>query len=209
MISSESRGVWRELEVKLRPYIARRLPAEIEPNDVLQDVFIRLHGGEESLRDEDSFGGWVYRIAQRCIADHLRAHVKKQVTLTALPDTGGTIEPELQVAEEDLTPELAQCVAIFVARLPAPYRAAITLTELQCVTQKSAAEMLNVPLSTLKSRVSRGREKIRRMFEECCVISVDSRGRVTECVARTLCDIPNDCRAMAIEWSEKQRRRLG
>jgi len=49
----------------LRPCIARRLPAAIDPNDVLQDVFVRLQRRRDSLRDEDSFSGWVYQIARR------------------------------------------------------------------------------------------------------------------------------------------------
>jgi RNA polymerase sigma-70 factor (ECF subfamily) len=61
------------------------VPAGIDPNDVLQDVFIRLHHGQDSLRDEDSFGGWVYRIAQRAIIDQLRIHAKKSATVKGLP----------------------------------------------------------------------------------------------------------------------------
>jgi RNA polymerase sigma-70 factor (ECF subfamily) len=99
-------------------------------------------------------------------------------------------------------------VTVFVARLPSPYREAITLTELQGATQKSAAEMLNVPLTTLKSRVTRGRERIRQMFEECCIVSVDSRGRVIQCEARDLSEVPRDCHGIAREWTEKQKSAL-
>jgi RNA polymerase sigma-70 factor (ECF subfamily) len=70
------------------------------------------------------------------------------------------------------------------ARLPSPYRQAVTLTELQGLTQKDAAELLGVTLSAMKSRVQRGRERIRQMFEECCELTLDCRGRVTECTPR-------------------------
>jgi len=203
MIAATTRGVWRELETKLRPYIARRVPAGIDPNDVLQDVFIRLHHGQDSLRDEDSFGGWVYRIAQRAIIDQLRIHAKKSATVKGLAE--GQVDFAVLPPEADLTQELASCVSVFVARLPSPYREAITLTELESVTQKNAAEMLGVPLSTLKSRVARGRERIRLMFEECCIMSVDSRGRVTQCEARDLSQVPRDCHALAAEWTRTQK----
>jgi RNA polymerase sigma-70 factor (ECF subfamily) len=104
----------------------------------------------------------------------------------------------------DLQLELGECVALFVARLPAPYRQAITLTELQGVTQKDAAEMLGMSISGMKSRVQRGREKIREMFEECCEISVDCRGRVVECEARDLDQIPEDCRDAAVSWAARR-----
>jgi RNA polymerase sigma-70 factor, ECF subfamily len=102
---------------------------------------------------------------------------------------------------------LAECVALFVARLPSPYREAVTLTELEGLTQKEAADMLGVSVSGLKSRVQRGRDKIRRMFEECCRISVDGRGCVIECEPRNLEEVPLDCQDAAISWAARLRGR--
>lgn len=63
--------------------------------------------------------------------------------------------------------------------------------------------MLGISLSGMKSRVQRGREKIRDMFEDCCKISVDGRGRVVECEARDLDEVPADCRCAAEAWAAK------
>ena len=104
-----------------------------------------------------------------------------------------------------LQTDLGDCVALFVARLPSPYREAITLTELEGLTQKDAAEMLGISVSGMKSRVQRGREKIRDMFDECCRISVDCRGRVVECEPRSFHEIPADCRDAAMEWDRRRR----
>jgi hypothetical protein len=68
---------------------------------------------------------------------------------------------------------------------------------------KEAAEMLGTSLSGMKSRVQRGREKIRHMFEECCEISVDCRGRVVDCQARDLEQVPEDCRGAAASWAAR------
>lgn len=103
-----------------------------------------------------------------------------------------------------LEAELAECVALFAARLRSPYREAITLTELEGMTQKDAAEMLGLSISGMKSRVQRGREQIRRMFEECCEISVDARGHVVDCTPRALEQIPEDCRAAAECWAARR-----
>jgi RNA polymerase sigma-70 factor (ECF subfamily) len=93
--------------------------------------------------------------------------------------------------------ELATHVAPFVASLPSPYRAALTLTELEGLTQKEAAEMLGVPLSTMKSRVQRGRERLREIFDACCEISLDARGSVVECEPRP--DRPVACHCFGSE----------
>lgn len=163
----------KELESKLRPFLARRVPSA-DADDVMQDVFLRMHRGLTSLRDEERFGPWVYRIARNAIVDHLR----KQRVPTEDIDIAIDREPE---EDEHL---LAPYVASFVAELPSPYREALTLTELQGMTQKDAAAMLGISVSGMKSRVQRGRVLLRAAFEECCAIALDVRGRVIECTPR-------------------------
>jgi RNA polymerase sigma-70 factor (ECF subfamily) len=75
-------------------------------------------------------------------------------------------------------------VAGFVAHLPSPYREALTLTELGGMGQREGAEMLGISVSTMKSRVQRGRQKLRALFDTWCNIEIDRRGRVISCVAR-------------------------
>jgi len=201
MIGPEARGAWKELEQKLRPYLARRVASPADLDDLLQDIFVRMHQGLATLRDEERFGGWVYRIAHSAIVDKARKRARA-------PRLGADEDFGAESSDGDdaqLQTDLGECVALFVSRLPSPYREAITLTELQGLTQKDAAEMLGVSLSGLKSRVQRGRDKIRHMFDECCLISVDGRGRVIECEPRGLHEVPADCRDAAISWSARKQ----
>jgi RNA polymerase sigma-70 factor (ECF subfamily) len=207
MIPAEARGAWREIEARLKPYVARRVPSAAEVDDIVQEILVRIHQGLASLHDGESFGGWVYRIAGRVIADAVRAKARAPIPAKDVGEEPGPATDD-ETDEADLQLELGECVALFVARLPSPYREAITLTELQGLTQKDAAEMLGVSLSGMKSRVQRGREKIREMFEECCKISVDCRGRVVDCEARDLDQIPEDCRGAAKSWTARHGTKL-
>lgn len=200
MIASEARGAWHDLERRLRPYVTRRVASSADVDDIIQDIFVRIHRGLSSLRDGESFGGWVYRVAQSAIVDAARA--RSRGALEWVGDIPDIATPE-NADVDDVEGELGACVALFVSRLPAPYREAVTLTELEGLTQKDAAEMLGISLSAMKSRALRGREKIRDMFEECCRISVDCRGRVTACEPRALEDIPADCREAAEAWARR------
>ncbi|HWO09574.1 MAG TPA: sigma factor, partial [Polyangiaceae bacterium] len=124
MIASEARGAWQDIERRLRPYVARRVAFPGDVEDVLQEIFVRIHRGVSSLRDGESFGGWVYRIAQSCIADAARARARSPLELVdETPETTAPVPDE----SDDLESELGACVALFVARLPAPYREAVTL----------------------------------------------------------------------------------
>ncbi len=200
MITSEARGAWNEIEQRLRPYVSRRVASAADVDDVLQEIFVRMQRGLAGLRDGERFGGWVYRVAQSAIADAGRARARSPLlAVDKVPETAH-VDPS---SADELEADLGACVALFVARLPSPYREAVTLTELEGLTQKDAAEMLGISLPAMKSRVLRGREKIRDMFDECCQISVDCRGRVTECVPRGLDQVPEDCRQAAAAWAAR------
>jgi len=175
MISPEMRGAWRDLERKLRPFVERRVSGS-DADDVLQDVFLRMQRGLAGLREEDRFGPWVYQVARSAILDHRRRTARRPVDTDEPPEVA---VPAVDVEEDGAVErEFAAFVAPFIAMLPSPYREALTLTELEGLTQKDAAAMLGVSLSGMKSRVQRGRVKLRELFQECCEITIDPRGRV-------------------------------
>jgi RNA polymerase sigma-70 factor (ECF subfamily) len=189
----EALGAWQELRARLQPYVARRVASASDADDVLQEVLVRMHRGLGQLRGQERFGSWVFRIAEHAIIDNARMRARHPVMASSSDDP---IADRFEGSSEDdaLLPALTECVALFVARLPSPYREAVTLTELEGLSQRDAAELLGVSLSGLKSRVQRGRQKMRAMFEACCEISLDNRGRVLECTPRrsecvvTACD---------------------
>jgi len=203
MIRTEARGAWKELEQRLRPYLARRVASAADIDDLLQDIFVRMHQSLGSLRDDERFGGWVYRVAHSAIVDKARQRARA-LQLAPAPDLDAGVPTDGE--DEQLQSDLGECVALFVARLPSPYREAITLTELEGMTQKDAADMLGISVSGMKSRVQRGRDRIRHMFEECCQISVDGRGRVVACEPRNLDEVPADCRDAAVSWARREGR---
>jgi RNA polymerase sigma-70 factor (ECF subfamily) len=182
VIEAAARGSWTDLRTQLRPFVARRVDAPADVDDVLQEIFLRMQKGLAELRDEERFGPWVFRVARSAIADHRRR------TLRHRPgEEGSHHEADIFSAGSEENPveqELATHVTPFVAALPSPYREALTLTELEGLTQKDAAAMLGVSLSTMKSRVQRGRVRLRELFEACCEIALDARGHVTACEPR-------------------------
>lgn len=191
MIDSTARGAWGDLHTKLRPFIVRRVRADADVDDVLQEIFLRIQRGLGGLRDDQRFGPWVYQVARSAIADHQRAAARHAVADPDAAEVADQAEPE----EDDGTVEhdLAMHIAPFVATLPSPYREALTLTELQGLTQREAAEMLGLSVSGMKSRVQRGRQQLRKLLEDCCVIALDARGRVLSCEPRPGGCRPNGC----------------
>jgi RNA polymerase sigma-70 factor (ECF subfamily) len=172
---------WPEVAARLRPFVARRVPpAEID--DVMQDIFVRMQRGLPALRDEERFTSWLFQIARCAVAEHARTRARHPLPRGEVSEDTA-FEPEGD--DREAMHALARCVSLFVAALPSPYREAVTLVELEGLTAREAAAMVGVSVSGMKSRVQRGREQLRRMFEQCCEIALDARGKVTEFTPRT------------------------
>jgi len=156
MIATDARGAWQDIERRLRPYVARRVASVADVDDILQEIFVRVHRGLSSLRDGESFGGWVYRVAQSAIADAARARARSVLLLVGeTPDIPGQ---DLE-GRDDLENELGACVALFVARLPAPYREAIRVCvpPLRTPWRVRAARSARRRLGVCKSGIVRDR----------------------------------------------------
>ncbi len=176
MLDASTKDAWDVLTERLGAFIARRVSGT-DADDVLQNVLLKIHKSGGDVSDE-RFAPWVFKVARNAIVDHYRS---------ARPAFAGETD---DANDANTTPDadderlLLGCVAPFVAKLESPYREAITLVELEGMTQQGAADVAGVSLSGMKSRVQRGRRMLRAMFEECCALTFDARGRVIDAHAR-------------------------
>ncbi len=167
--------LWRDLRDRVVAFVRRRVPTEADADDVVQDVFLRLHVGlgEARLVHPEAF---VYRVARNAVVDF---HRRRRPALAPEPEV---VAPEEE--DHELRELSSGCMRPFVAQLPEPYREALVLTELEGVSQVEAARRLGVSPSGMRSRVQRGREKLRALFDACCRFDLDVRGGVMACEPR-------------------------
>jgi RNA polymerase sigma-70 factor (ECF subfamily) len=171
----ETEGLWHDLHERLRAYVARRVRSRDDVDDILQDVFLRIHDRLETLADSDRVVAWIFRIAANAVTDHYRAGAKRAASLPDDPPSRDDAAVDAAVEHE-----LARCMEPLIDRLPEKYRAALTLTELEQVDRAEAAERLGLSVRGLNSRVQRGRAMIKAMLLDCCHIELDARRGVVD-----------------------------
>ncbi len=91
-----------------------------------------------------------------------------------------TLTEEPGGVSADAARELATCLGPMVARLPSPYREAVTLVDLEGIPQKEAALRAGLSLSGMKSRVQRGRQALEQLVHDCCQVDLDATGRIMD-----------------------------
>jgi len=168
-------NIWNEVANRLRSFIRSRVRDHAAAEDILQDVFVKIHQKLPSLRANDRLEAWVWRIARNAIADHFRQLRRDE----PLPE-------KLNLTSEAPSdvPDLRPCVRQFVSLLQPAYRDALLLTEWQGLTQEEMGRTLGLSSSGAKSRVQRARSQLKQLLLDCCRFELDGRGNVLEMVPR-------------------------
>ncbi|RYG68628.1 RNA polymerase sigma factor, partial [bacterium] len=141
-----------------------------DAQDVTQDVFMRLHDALPTLRADEAFSTYLYRIALNLCRD--RARRKKRVRFQSMDtpraDDDGDVEPmdfpdQGKLPEELITgDELQRRVREAVLTLSDDHKAVIVMHHFQSMEVNDIARILKVPTGTVKSRLARGRDQLHR-----------------------------------------------
>jgi RNA polymerase sigma-70 factor (ECF subfamily) len=153
--------------------VYRLLDDPSEACDVVQDVFLKIFRKVGSFRGDSSLKTWVYRIAVNEALNHQRwfnRHRRQEVDLEGneeVPGYGNKI-PDWRPSPYDYVVEIEQHAMIeaALARLNPSFRAAVVLRDIEELSYEEIAEILQVALGTVKSRIQRGREALRRDLAE-------------------------------------------
>lgn len=165
--------VWQEYQSSLRTFIKSRISNDTATDDILQNVFLKIHTGLDSLKDETKLKSWIYQIARNAIIDYSRSQKPTIDIPEWLP------QPETDPGEK-LTQELSECLQPMIQLLPENYREAVILSELKGLTQSEVAKVQGTSLSGAKSRVQRGRALLKNMLDDCCWLEFDHSGRLCD-----------------------------
>ena len=176
MNSSEVK-VWNQTQARLKAFVLRYTRYKAVAEDIVQDVFLKVHDKLPQLRETDKISGWIFRIAKNTIADHFRRKSK----------TFETVDLDWDDGEITLNDCILSCLLEMLKTLPQKYREALELSELKQMSQLQLAEKLNMSYSGAKTRVQRARQLLKKKMQKEYHILFDSYGNALECGHRLPC----------------------
>ena len=171
-MAANTEEVWTAFRQRLYSYIRARSRSPQDAEDILQDVFVKVHLHLDRLQDDAHVTSWLYRVTHNTIVDHYR---KKRPPPTDR-EPADCIEMADPIAEQRLAPFLRE----LIEELPAKYGDALKLTELEGLTQDEMGKRLGLSTSGAKSRVQRGRAMVREQLLDCCHVELDRRRHVID-----------------------------
>jgi RNA polymerase sigma-70 factor (ECF subfamily) len=155
-------------ERKIQGAVYRIMGSGEEARDLTQETFLRAYRGLPSFKSEARFSSWLYQIALNLCRDRLRQRRGK--TLMSIDDLDATTAARIErggPSAQDLVEarDLARLVASAMSELPEEQREVIVLKEYQGLTFQEIADTLEVPVSTVKTRLYRGLVQMRERLE--------------------------------------------
>ena len=163
-------AAWHEVGDRLRVYVSRRVSPG-DADDVVQSVMVKLLERRGEI-DADSVRAWLFAVTRNAVAEYYRQR-RPSVDLDSfgdVPETDDTDPADRTIGN------LSDCLDPMLRMLSDSDADLLRRIDLQGEAQTELAASLDVPLSTLKSRVQRARLKLRSAFDACCAIDLGRNG---------------------------------
>src|ERR1700727_741755 len=152
--------------------IYRMVSDPADAADTTQDVFLKVFRGMKHFHGESSLKTWIYRIALHEAANRRRWWFRHKAQETPIDpicagecDFSGEerlVDPAESAFEKFAHGEVSVAVEQALQQVPEPYRTALILRDLEEMSYEEIAEVLVISLGTVKSRITRGRDALRK-----------------------------------------------
>jgi RNA polymerase sigma-70 factor, ECF subfamily len=142
-----------------------------EAEDVVQDTFLRVYTNLDRYDENQKFSTWIYRIATNLCIDRLRKRKPNYSLDAEMPDGEGADWYSMLPAdqgtpeEETVLSETQHQIRKAIDTLPEKYKSVVILRYLHDLSLQEIGDVLKMPVTTVKTRVHRGREFLRKKLE--------------------------------------------
>ncbi len=183
MQTINTKELYQLYQQKLIDAIAAKTKDIALARDIVQATFVKAITTKSPLQNNEAAFAWLLRIAKNELADWYKKQARNS-------KAGNNIEAthELSKSNDEVCNKPIQKYVIHkLESLPLPYKNALIYADMNGHPQHQLAAAENVSISAIKSRVQRGRQKLKTAVENDCVVDTDSYGNVLDCTSK----IPN------------------
>ena len=169
--------IWKSFNKSLYDLICKKVNHQDHCHDILQEVYIKVIQNIKKVERASNTRSYLLRMADNAVIDYYRDKNNK---------LGNELQEDVVWADEaeseDKSLQLADCcLRPMIDSLEPIYKEALTITELEGMTQKQYAEKIGISVTNAKIRVHRAKQKLKEVIQSCCTYYFDSYGNVVDC----------------------------
>ena len=168
----------------LRRFLERYVGQSAVAEDLTQETLLRMHLGWSSFEGRASVQTWAFAIASRVAADHLRSSASRR-QIVDIDEALDIADPALCSDERLVIDEMNACVRQVIDSLPASYRAALILHDLEGLSAEQTACASGCSVAAAKIRLHRARRRLKDALGDRCSFYRDA-GSVLRCDRRAV-----------------------
>lgn len=181
----EFNEIWKKHKTHLLNFIKNNVDDVFIAEDILQEVSIKLLDNLNRKTAITNYKTWLFQVTRNTIADFYRKNKKHS---------------ELSMYQSENTINSSVCVCdlsgfVIQTYLPKKYSQALYLSDIDQKPQQEIAQILELSLSATKSRIQRGRKKMKELIGECIDISYNEKGQVSDFQLKEDCELPLELKA--------------
>ncbi|MDV2503922.1 MAG: sigma-70 family RNA polymerase sigma factor [bacterium] len=170
----------RQYQERVFALISRMTGDPDRVEDIAQEVFLKAFRSLKSFRGGSRFYTWLYRITVNTVLNTMRSQGRRQETsLDALEGFEVQADADMEPAEVTARLELARRVREAIDQLEEPYRVIVYLRELEDLSYEEIAEVVELPVGTVKSRLFRARQQLKGLLQDLLPATAHQRGPST------------------------------
>ncbi|MEE9196914.1 MAG: sigma-70 family RNA polymerase sigma factor [bacterium] len=170
----------RQYQERVFALISRMTGDPDRVEDIAQEVFLKAFRSLKSFRGGSRFYTWLYRITVNTVLNTMRSQGRRQETsLDAMGGLEVQADADMEPAEVTARLELARRVREAIDQLEEPYRVIVYLRELEDLSYEEIAEVVELPVGTVKSRLFRARQQLKGLLQHLLPATAHQRGPST------------------------------
>lgn len=167
-------GLVRAYSAPLLRYLTRQVGDPGIAEDLSQETWLKVRAGLAGFESRSELKTWIFAIATNVARDYLRRPAQR-LRIVPIDEAATEVDDAKQADERLVIDEMNQCVRDVIDSLPADYRAALILHDLEGMSGQQTAVILGCSLAAGKVRVHRARARLKRALESQCSFYRDEK----------------------------------
>lgn len=164
----ETKHIWNQYANDVKYFIISNVKNQTIADDILQNTFIKIHTKKNTIKESSKLKFWIFTIAKNEILNYYKVFKSIEINLPQ----------DVECFEENFVHTEQDCLQGILKKLPEKYKTPLFLYDIKGMKQKEIAHQLQLPLSTVKSQIQRGRKLIAKGFMNCCGFVLNKHGKL-------------------------------